>query len=276
MTDIALFLIATPIGHSDDLSPRATKLLLDAKLVIGEEFRPLTTLLKRLGRARLPAAAGQAPDLEVLNEHSKLEDVKYLADRVLEIHRAGGFTALVSDCGTPGFCDPGSTLVAELRARGHRSSAVPGASSLMCLLSLAGERLDEFVFRGFLPADRHERDMALASLAKETRAVVVMDTPYRLEKLLSELAVQMPTREALLACDLTTDSETLFAGPLTTLARDWGHRSADQKKAEFVLLIKASPRKADQSKNSRTENESRSAVKSRMQPNQKQTFSRKK
>lgn len=276
MTDIALFLIATPIGHSDDLSPRASKLLLEAKLVIGEEFRPLTTLLKRLGRARAPLAAGQASDLEVLNEHSRPEDVKYLADRVVEIHRAGGFTALVSDCGTPGFCDPGSTLVAELRTRGYRCSAVPGASSLMCLLSLAGERLDEFVFRGFLPADRQEREKALANLAKETRAVVVMDTPYRLEKLLSELAVQMPTREALLACDLTSDSEALYNGPLTALARDWASRSADQKKAEFVLLLKASDRKADQSKNSRTENESRGVVKGRMQPYQKQAFPRKK
>lgn len=239
MTDIALFLIATPIGHDEDLSPRATKLLLGAQLVIGEEFRPLTTLLKRIGRPRQSPTPGQAgqPDLEVLNEHSKPEDVKHLADRVVEIHKGGGFTALVSDCGTPGFCDPGSALVAELRKRGLRSTAVPGASSLMCLLSLAGERIDEFVFRGFLPADREAREQALLNLTRETRALIVMDTPYRLEKLLQELAAKMPARQAVLACDLTSEKEAIYSGSLSALAKDWAARPADTKKAEFMLLI---------------------------------------
>ncbi len=239
MTDISLFLIATPIGHDEDLSPRATKLLLDAQLVIGEEFRPLTTLLKRIGRPRQTPAQGQVgqPDLEVLNEHSKPEDVKHLADRVVEIHKNGGFTALVSDCGTPGFCDPGSALVAELRKRGKRSTAVPGASSLMCLLSLAGERIDEFVFRGFLPAERETREQALAGLTRENRAMIVMDTPYRLEKLLQELASKMPSRQAVLACDLTSEKEAIYSGSLSTLAKDWSARPAETKKAEFMLLI---------------------------------------
>lgn len=237
--DIALYLIATPIGDDADLSPRATRLLLDAKFVIGEEFRPLTTVLKRIGRPRLPLNPREPAELEVLNEHSKTEDVEFLADRVITIFKAGGFSALVSDCGTPGFCDPGSALVGELRRRGYRSSAAPGASALMCLLSLAGVRIDQFLFRGFLPASREERDTSLKELIREIRPVVVMDTPYRLEKLLTELAAAMPTRIATLGCDFTSDKETALQGTLSELVKKWSARPDNQRKAEFMILLHA-------------------------------------
>lgn len=232
-TQAALFLVATPIGDDSDLTPRAARLLLDAKLVIGEEFRPLTTLLKRIGRPRDPRATPS--DLEILNEHSKLDDVKTIADRVIAIHKAGGFTALISDCGTPGFCDPGAPLVGELRRRGYVSSAAPGASALMCLLSLAGVRLDRFVFRGFLPASREEREAALKDLVREKLPVVVMDTPYRLEKLLLELATVMPTRIATLGCDFTSPAELILQNTVSELARIWSTRT--ERKAEFMLLL---------------------------------------
>ena len=241
MTDIALYLVATPIGDDGDLSGRAVRLLLEAKLVIGEEFRPLTTILKRIGRPRVTpdpkAKPPELPDLEVLNEHSKPEDVKFLADRVIAIHKAGGFTSLVSDCGTPGFCDPGAPLVAELRRRGYRSSAAPGASALMCLLSLSGIRLDQFVFRGFLPASREERESAMKEVVREARAVIVMDTPYRLEKLLGELAAAMPQRMATLGCDFTSANEMTYSGNLQELAKTWAAKPPDQRKAEFMILL---------------------------------------
>ncbi|CAN5449808.1 16S rRNA (cytidine(1402)-2'-O)-methyltransferase [soil metagenome] len=241
MPETALYLVATPIGDDGDLSPRGTRLLLEAKLVIGEEFRPLTTILKRIGRPRVTpdpkVRPPELPDLEVLNEHSKPEDVKYLADRVIAIHKAGGFTALVSDCGTPGFCDPGAPLVAELRRRGYTSSAAPGASALMCLLSVAGTRLDQFVFRGFLPASRDEREVSLKDLARETRALVVMDTPYRLEKLLGELATAVPNRQATLGCDFTSEKERIYQGTVPELVKIWNEKPADERKAEFMILL---------------------------------------
>lgn len=241
---IALYLVATPIGDDGDLSPRAARLLLEAKLVIGEEFRPLTTLLKRIGRPRTtPNPRANPPelaDLEVLNEHSKPDDVKLLADRVIAIHKAGGFTALMSDCGTPGFCDPGAPLVAELRRRGFACSAAPGASALMCLLSLAGVRLDQFLFRGFLPASREERDSAVKEVVREKRPVIVMDTPYRLEKLLSELSSAMPTRIATLGCDFTSPRETTMQGTLSEISKKWSKRPDELRKAEFMILLHGS------------------------------------
>lgn len=274
MTDTALYLIATPIGDDGDLSPRATRLLLDAELVIGEEFRPLTTLLKRIGRPRKPAENNQAdPELEVLNEHSKPDDVRRLADRIEKIARSGRFTALMSDCGTPGFCDPGAPLVKELRQRGLRSSTAPGASSLMCLLSLCGQPLTEFVFRGFLPNDREEREQALKALAHEGRPVVVMDTPYRLEKLLGELSRTFPARLATLGCDFTSPSEQVLSGTLQSLAKLWSERPADQRKAEFMILLHAAN---EPSQNSRRVDEPRPNIQSRVHANEKQTFPRKK
>ena len=237
--DIVLYLVATPIGEDADLSPRATRLLLEAKFVIGEEFRPLTTLLKRIGRPRLATNPREPAELEILNEHSKPEDVKFLADRVIAVHNAGGFTALMSDCGTPGFCDPGSALVAELRRRGHRASAAPGASALMCLLSLAGIRIDRFLFRGFLPASREEREISMKEVSRETQPVVVMDTPYRLEKLLGELASVMPHRIATLGCDFTSEREVVLQGTLNELVKKWSLRPDDQRKAEFMILLHA-------------------------------------
>ncbi len=239
--DVALYLVATPIGDDADLSPRAVRLLLDAKLVIGEEFRPLTTLLKKIGRPRtMPNARANPPelaDLEVLNEHSKTIDIRVLADRVVAIHKAGGFTALMSDCGTPGFCDPGAPLVAELRHQGFVCSAAPGASALMCLLSLAGVRLDQFLFRGFLPASREDRDAAVKEVVREKRPVIVMDTPYRLEKLLAELSSAMPTRIATLGCDFTSSNELTIQGTLAEIAKKWSKRPDELRKAEFMILL---------------------------------------
>jgi 16S rRNA (cytidine1402-2'-O)-methyltransferase len=274
MTDIALYLIATPIGDDGDLSPRATRLLLDAELVIGEEFRPLTTLLKRIGRPRRPTENNPVdPELEVLNEHSKQDDLLRLADRVEKIARAGRFTALISDCGTPGFCDPGAPLVNELRNRGLRSSTAPGASSLMCLLSLCGQPITEFVFRGFLPNDREMREKALNTLSHETRPVVVMDTPYRLEKLLGELSRVFPTRMATLGCDFTSPSELVVTGTLQNLAKAWNERPAESRKAEFMILLHGA---TGTSQNTRRIDESRPNIQSRVHTNEKQTFARKK
>lgn len=235
MNSIALYLIATPIGSPDDLSPRAARLLREAKLVIGEEFRPLTTLLKSLGRERSPSN----DDLMVLNEHSTDRDVLDLCERIAATIGSGGYAALISDCGTPGFCDPGAPLVAALRQRGYRVSSVPGASSLMCLLSASGVELRQFVFRGFLPAEREERERALREVAAEPRAQVLMDTPYRLMRLLDDLEQTTRDRIATLGCDLTTESETYLTAAAHALKTQVAAWPPDKRKREFIILLHA-------------------------------------
>ena len=120
-----LKLVATPIGDPKDITLRAIDVLKEADVVIGEERREVSKLLKSLGI--------EAKMLELLNEHSRDNDVTDL----LELCRTKS-VALVTDCGTPGFCDPGARLVAACRREGILSTPVPGASSLMCLLSVSG------------------------------------------------------------------------------------------------------------------------------------------
>lgn len=214
-----LKVVATPIGNLGDITMRAIETLKSADAIVGEERREVSTLLKRLGI--------ESKDLHLLNEHSTERDVADLLALCREKD-----VALVSDAGTPGFCDPGARLVAACRTAGVLVATLPGASSLMCLLSLSGTRVDQFLFRGFLPAEREAREAALRELAREARPVVLMDTPYRLGKLMGELASRFPTRNALLGLDFTLETERVWEGSLTDLAA----KAAGQK-AEFVLLL---------------------------------------
>ena len=216
---IGLELVATPIGDPGDITLRAIEALKAASVVIGEERKEVSKLLKRLGI--------EGKRMELLNEHSREDDVRELLGFCAKER-----VALVTDCGTPGFCDPGAKLVALCRQRGIAVRSLPGASSLMVLLSLSGRDLREFVFRGFLPAEREERGRAIAELDRERRPIVLMDTPYRLDRLVSELAAKWPKRVALLGLDFTLPTEEVMEGELGVLAA-----RVKERKAEFMLVV---------------------------------------
>lgn len=214
-----LQLVAVPIGHPGDITLRAVEALQAADVVIGEERKEVSKLLRHLKI--------DGKEIELLNEHSRDDDVKDLL--ALCRDRA---VALVTDCGTPGFCDPGARLVTACRSAGVRVSPVPGASSLMCLLAVAGLEMREFLFRGFLPADRDDRARALRDLDRERRPIVLMDTPYRLSRLLSELSQRWPARRAVLGMDFTQSTEEIIEGALSELPQRVGER-----KAEFIMVV---------------------------------------
>lgn len=216
-----LYVVATPIGNDHDLSPRAKETLARCTTVIGEEFREASTLLKKHDI--------KDKKLEQLNEHSTPEDVQRLCDLCQEQE-----VALISDCGTPGFCDPGADLVAACRKRGIVIRSLPGPASLTTFLSLAGQRLDEFIFRGFLPANREERQRELKKLKAEPRAVILMDTPYRLTRLLEELSANLPDRNLTVGLDLSTEQENVVTGTASEV-----EKNLRGKKAEFILLVQA-------------------------------------
>ena len=214
-----LKIIATPIGNPGDITLRAIEALKAADLVIGEERREVSTLLKRIGVEK--------QEIQLLNEHTTDADVNELLKLCAEKN-----VALVSDCGTPGFCDPGARLVEACRKANVQVTTLPGASSLMCLLSLSGTQIRDFVFAGFPPAEREERAQALRKHAADSRAVVLMDTPYRLGKLLSELSQLAGDRRALLGMDFTLETETIVEDTLKEMVGKIGDR-----KAEFMLLL---------------------------------------
>lgn len=216
---MGLILVPTPIGNPQDLSFHAQKILSEAPLIIVEEFKESSIWLR--------AHEIRGKQLEALNEHSTAEDLQ----RLLAFCKAQD-VPLITDCGTPGFCDPGADLVRLCRQSGLSVKALPGPSSLMTLLSLSSQRLDEFYFRGFLPAENAAREKAWQLLKHEKRALILMDTPYRFEKMISELEKYFADRKCLLATNLTQENEQILEGRPVQI-----RSQIKEKKAEFMILV---------------------------------------
>jgi 16S rRNA (cytidine1402-2'-O)-methyltransferase len=214
-----LQIVATPLGHPDDISIRALSILKTCDVVICESTKETSKLLRHHG------ITGKR--YEVLDEHSKKEDV----DALIELCKALN-CALVSDCGTPGFCDPGADLVRICRIKGIETKIIPGPSSLAALLSVTGAKTSEFVFVGFIPADNETREIKWKELEKESRSFILMDTPYRLTKILEEVARHLPQRKCVIAVDTSLESEVVMEGRASELLQ-----SLKGQKAEFILWV---------------------------------------
>jgi 16S rRNA (cytidine1402-2'-O)-methyltransferase len=216
-----LYLVATPIGNPQDISLRALEILKRVETIIVEERKEGTKFLREHG------ISGR--NYVQLNEHSTPEDIQNL----LGLCQAQE-VALITDCGTPGFCDPGADLVRACRQQKVDVITLPGASSLMGLLSLSSQRINQFVFRGFISQETSQREVELRELQKEKRAFVIMDTPYRLQKMLDEVKRSFPERRVLIVTDLTQPTEKIW--------ENWGRQiDLEQfpKKAEFMMLVYA-------------------------------------
>ncbi len=214
-----LHIVATPIGDVSEISLRALEVLKNADVIICESTKEASKLLRSHGI--------MGKTYEVLDEHSTAHDKESLVPICAEKN-----VALVSDCGTPGFCDPGADLVRLCRQKNIPVKSVLGASALMGLLSLSGQRIDEFVFRGFLPAETEARARALRELTKEKRAIILMDTPYRLKKILNDMKDHFSHRRLLLTLNLSQDDEQVIEGKIDKIISE-----VRFEKAEFMLLI---------------------------------------
>lgn len=223
-----LHVVATPIGHRDDLSPRARAVLAGVALVAAEDTRHT---------GRLLAAFGIDVPLVSLHEHNERARVPDLLARL----RAGAAVALVSDAGTPGISDPGYPLVAAAHDAGIPVVAVPGPSALAAALSVAGQPTDRFVFEGFLPARAKARRDRLRALAREPRTLVVYESAHRIAAALADLAAAFGAgRPATLARELTKAFETVRRATLGELAA-WVAAERDQRRGEIVLVIAGAP-----------------------------------
>ncbi|MGB7905182.1 MAG: 16S rRNA (cytidine(1402)-2'-O)-methyltransferase [Steroidobacteraceae bacterium] len=232
----ALFVVATPIGNLQDLSPRAAACLRDADLLLAEDTRHTRTLLEACGIAR-PASA-----IESLHEHNERERVPALVSRL----QAGARIALVTDAGTPLLSDPGSLLVAAVARAGIEVVALPGPCAAIAALSIAGLATDRFVFEGFLPAKATARREALGTLAHETRTLVFYEAPHRLEVTLQDMATAFGAeRAAAVAREITKRFEHVYRGTLATLASLCA-TDANMTRGEIVLVVAGAPRKEDE------------------------------
>ena len=219
-----LYVVATPIGNLEDISPRALKVLSDADLVAAEDTRHSGTLLAHFGiRTKLVS----------LHEHNEAGRAAWLIEKL----KAGEDVALVSDAGTPLISDPGFDLVRAARKAGISVSPVPGACALVAALSVSGLPTDRFVFEGFLPAKSTARRERLAALADETRTLVFYESVHRLQESLADMAAVLGAeRVSVLARELTKLYEGVREAPLAEHAR-WAETDAAAGKGEVVILV---------------------------------------
>jgi 16S rRNA (cytidine1402-2'-O)-methyltransferase len=221
-----LFVVATPIGNQGDISTRACEILAQVDAVAAEDTRHSGRLLSQLGiRQRLIS----------VHEHNEASRIESLLEQL----RQGEDIALISDAGTPLISDPGFRLVRAARRAGVEVLSVPGPSSIIAALSVAGLPSDRFVYEGFLPARSSARVRRLEALAGLEQTLILLEAGRRVPETLADLIrVMGAEREAALCRELTKRFETTYTDTLAAVA-DWVAADADRQRGEFVLLVAA-------------------------------------
>jgi 16S rRNA (cytidine1402-2'-O)-methyltransferase len=228
-----LYVVATPIGNLADITLRALHVLQLVDAIACEDTRHTQSLLRAYGIDR-PGA-----QLLALHQHNEAEAAQAVVARLAQGERI----AYVSDAGTPGVSDPGARLVAAVHAAGLRALPLPGASSVTTLVGAAGLVSDgsgdsassAFVFAGFLPSKAGERDSAVQALAREPRAVVLLEAPHRIEPLARALAV-LGERRVTVGRELTKQFEEIATLAASALP-GWFAAERDRTRGEFALVL---------------------------------------
>ena len=219
-----LWVVATPIGHRDDLSARAIVTLREVAVIAAEDTRHSRPLLVH-HNIDTPLIA--------LHEHNERDAVEAIVRRL----QGGDSVALISDAGTPLISDPGFRLVRAARAAGVRCIPVPGACAAIAALSVAGLPSDRFVFEGFLPPKAAARRSRLQELAGDARTVIFYESSHRVAESLADMRdVFGAEREAVLARELTKMFETVLGEPLAELTARVA-ADPDQQRGECAILV---------------------------------------
>lgn len=220
-----LYVVATPLGNLEDLSPRAAATLTRVSTVAAEDTRHTKPLLAHVGSRA-----------ELVSFHAHSSDAALR--RILHLLGSGKDVALVTDAGTPTVSDPGAALVAAARERDIPVVTVPGPTAVAAALSVSGLGADRYAFLGFLPRKGGERRRLLASIAASEWTVVLFEAPLRLTELLHDLAAACGgERRAAVARELTKLFEETRAGTLTELA---GYYAEAPPRGEVTVVVAGS------------------------------------
>jgi 16S rRNA (cytidine1402-2'-O)-methyltransferase len=217
-----LYLVATPIGNLGDITLRALDVLAGVDVIACEDTRVTRKLADRFGITT---------PLTPYHEHNASEARPKLLARLAQ----GQAVALVSDAGTPLISDPGYRLVQEAQDAGFAVVAIPGASSVLTALSVAGLPTDRFFFEGFLPPKEIGRQKRIAALATIPATLVLFESGPRIADALADLAAGLGPRAAAICRELTKLHEEVRRGPLDELARPYAQGA--ETRGEFVVVI---------------------------------------
>ena len=219
----SLFIVATPIGHLDDITRRAIDVLKSVDLIAAEDTRHSAKLLQHYD-IRTPLVS--------YHDHSDASDVEALMAR----WRSGSSIALISDAGTPMVSDPGYRLVAACQQERLPVVPIPGPSAMTAALSVAGLPTDRFYFEGFLPAKSGQRNHRLKALRTIETTLIFFESPRRLSASLAAMCAELGDREAAICRELTKSHETIRRDRLSALSA-FVESDPNQQRGEVVVLV---------------------------------------
>ena len=220
-----LYLVPTPVGNLEDMSPRAIDTLKKCELILAEDTRTSAVLMKHFG-INTPMISHHK-----FNEHSTV-------DSVVEKLKGGAIISLVSDAGTPAISDPGFMLSRACRENGIEVETLPGPTAFVPALVNSGLPCDKFCFEGFLPVKKG-RATRLQELAKETRTFIIYESPVRLLKTLEQLADFCgEERAASVSREISKLHNTTHNGSLKELIN---YFSVNQPRGEIVIVVSGEP-----------------------------------
>ena len=223
-----LYVVATPIGNLSDVTLRALEVLRSVDVIAAEDTRVTVRLLDRHGIAGRMVA---------VHEHNE----RASAERIAGMLGEGKSVALVTDAGTPGIADPGTHVVAAVRAAGYPVVPVPGPNAAIAALSACGLDASRFLFCGFLPARATERRRVLADLAAEIAVLVFYEAPHRIVDCVADLCAAFGgERDIVLARELTKIHEDFHCCRLAD-AVNWLEADENRRRGEFVLVVAGAP-----------------------------------
>ncbi len=212
-----LFVVATPLGNLEDLSPRALRTLREVDAVACEDTRTTLKLLTHF-EIRKPLLA--------LFGHS--------GQAILDRLRRGESIAMVSEAGTPGVSDPGAELVTAAHEAGIAVRTIPGPSAVAAAASISGFPAERFVFEGFLPRKPGKRRKALRALKDESRTLILYESPHRILDTLEDMLVELGDRRIAVCRELTKIHEEVLR---TTVSKALEHWRTTAPRGEFTLVV---------------------------------------
>ncbi len=220
-----LFVVGTPIGHLEDVTLRALRILKEADVILCEDTRVTKRLLERHAIAN--------KQLTTYNEQQS----GVTAEKIIKWLEEGKNVALVSDAGTPGISDPGTILVQKVREAlpEVKIESVPGPSALTAALSIAGVPAHDFVFLGFLP-HKKGRETLFKEIAASERAMIFYESPHRILKALESLVKFAPEKKVTIARELTKIHEEIKSGSAEKLS-EFFKTNPEKVRGEFVVIV---------------------------------------
>jgi 16S rRNA (cytidine1402-2'-O)-methyltransferase len=219
-TDIALYVVATPIGNLQDVTLRALDVMKSVDLVVSENVRKTRNLLRHYG-------------IKTKVESYREENANQMIPLIVDSLKSGRAVALVAEAGTPGVSDPGRRLIDSVRREGLRVVPVPGPSAVIAAVSISGSDDARFAFEGFLPRRTGRRRQRLGELADDERQLVFFEAPHRLLKCLVDMKDVLGDRACMIGREMTKVHEDIQTGRLSDFIAMYNDKAP---RGEFVIV----------------------------------------